>query len=68
MARHGESELIDNFIIELQPYLALIDQAVGILLDSYVDQLPSNDLFQAAYDGTVATLRASGSDSADGPT
>lgn len=39
---------------------ALIDQAVGILLDSYVDPLPSNDLFQAAYDGTVATLRASG--------
>src|ERR1700754_4157952 len=28
MAKHGESELIDNFIMELQPYLALIDQAV----------------------------------------
>ena len=28
MAKHGESELIDNFITELQPYLALIDQAV----------------------------------------
>ncbi len=31
MAVHGESELIDNFIVELQPYLALIDQAVGEL-------------------------------------
>jgi carboxyl-terminal processing protease len=39
---------------------ALIDQAVGILLDSYVDQLQSSDLFQAAYTGAVATLRASG--------
>jgi len=28
MAIHGESELIDNFIMELQPYLALIDQGV----------------------------------------
>ncbi|HEX5165959.1 MAG TPA: Hpt domain-containing protein, partial [Thermomicrobiales bacterium] len=28
MAKHGESELIENFITELQPYLALIDQAV----------------------------------------
>jgi|GEM_PF-611968 len=31
MAIHGESELIDNFIIELQPYLVLIDQAVAAL-------------------------------------
>ena len=28
MAKYGESELIDNFIVELQPYLALIAQGV----------------------------------------
>lgn len=37
MARHGESELIDNVIMELQPYLALIDQAVEELARSAPD-------------------------------
>ena len=39
---------------------ALIEQAIGYLLDHYVDSLPSNDLFSAAYNGAVATLTASG--------
>ncbi len=39
---------------------ALVDQAIGELLDNYVDKLQSNTLYQYAYDGAVATLRASG--------
>lgn len=39
---------------------ALIEQAVGYLLDQYVDPLATNTLYAAAYDGAVATLRASG--------
>ncbi len=39
---------------------ALIEQAIGYLLDRYVDALPTNDLYGAAYSGAVATLRASG--------
>jgi carboxyl-terminal processing protease len=39
---------------------ALVDQAIGELIDNYVDKLQSNTLYQFAYDGAVATLRASG--------
>ncbi|HEY8600371.1 MAG TPA: S41 family peptidase [Thermomicrobiales bacterium] len=39
---------------------ALIEQAIGYLLDHYVDVLPSNTLFGAAYNGAIATLTASG--------
>jgi carboxyl-terminal processing protease len=39
---------------------ALVDQAIGEILDNYVDKLQSNDLYQSAYDGAVATLKASG--------
>jgi len=39
---------------------ALIEQAVGYLLDQYVDPLATSTLYAAAYDGAVATLRASG--------
>jgi len=39
---------------------ALIEQAIGEILDNYVDKLQSNALYQNAYDGAVATLRASG--------
>src|SRR3954471_3426365 len=39
---------------------ALIEQAVGDLLDNYVNSLQSNALYQAAYDGAVGTLRESG--------
>ncbi len=39
---------------------ALIEQAVGYLLDQYVDPPQSSELYRAAYDGAVATLRASG--------
>jgi carboxyl-terminal processing protease len=39
---------------------ALIEQAVGDLLDNYVNPLQSNALYQAAYDGAVGTLRESG--------
>lgn len=39
---------------------ALIEQAVGYLLDGYVDRPKSGPLYQAAYDGAVAALRAAG--------
>lgn len=39
---------------------ALIDQAIGHLLDHYVDTLPTQTLYGAAYTGAVATLQASG--------
>lgn len=39
---------------------ALIEQAIGYLLDQYVDPLPADELYGAAYTGAVATLRASG--------
>lgn len=39
---------------------ALIDQAIGELLDNYVNPLKSDMLFQTAFDGAVATLRESG--------
>lgn len=39
---------------------ALVDQAIGEIIDNYVDKLQSNDLYRYAYDGAVATLRASG--------
>lgn len=39
---------------------ALIEQAIGDILDNYVDKLQPNTLYQAAYNGAVATLRASG--------
>lgn len=39
---------------------ALIEQAIGYLLDQYVDPLSTSDLYGAAYAGAVATLRASG--------
>jgi len=39
---------------------ALIDQGIGDIIDNYVDKLQSNDLYRYAYDGAVATLRASG--------
>jgi len=46
---------------------ALIEQAVGYLLDQYVDPLATNALYAAAYDGAVATLRASGKDPQTNP-
>jgi carboxyl-terminal processing protease len=39
---------------------ALVDQAVGYLLDYYVDELDSNTLYQTAYSGTVAALNGFG--------
>lgn len=39
---------------------ALIEQAIGYLLDHYVDELDSAALYQSAYDGTVATLKGLG--------
>ncbi len=39
---------------------ALIEQAIGNLLDHYVDPLQSNTLYTTAYDGAVGTLRESG--------
>ena len=39
---------------------ALIEQGIGEILDKYVDRLKPNDLYRAAYDGAVATLKASG--------
>ncbi|MFN8514687.1 MAG: PDZ domain-containing protein, partial [Thermomicrobiales bacterium] len=39
---------------------ALIEQMVNEVLDNYVDKIDSGMLYQTAYDGTVATLRASG--------
>ena len=39
---------------------ALIEQTVNSLLDNYVDPVQSGVLYQTAYDGAVATLRASG--------
>jgi carboxyl-terminal processing protease len=39
---------------------ALIDQALGYLISSYVDDLASGMLYQTAYDGAVAALRALG--------
>ncbi len=39
---------------------ALIEQAIGDLLDHYVDPLPTQPLYGAAYNGAVASLRASG--------
>lgn len=39
---------------------ALIEQAIGYLLDQYVDPLATSTLYAAAYDGAVATLHASG--------
>jgi carboxyl-terminal processing protease len=39
---------------------ALIEQAIGELLENYVDDLRSDVLYRTAYDGAVATLRASG--------
>ncbi|MFN8537447.1 MAG: PDZ domain-containing protein [Thermomicrobiales bacterium] len=39
---------------------ALIEQAVGYLLADYVDPLASGMLYQTAYDGAVAALRAAG--------
>jgi carboxyl-terminal processing protease len=39
---------------------ALIEQGVGLLLERYVDPLNTADLYGAAYDGAVETLRASG--------
>ena len=46
---------------------ALIEQAIGYLLDQYVDPLVTSTLYAAAYDGTVATLRASGKESQANP-
>ncbi|MDP9373329.1 MAG: S41 family peptidase, partial [Chloroflexota bacterium] len=39
---------------------ALVAQSVDLLLDHYVDPLDRGDLYGAAYDQAVATLRASG--------
>ncbi|MDP9373330.1 MAG: S41 family peptidase [Chloroflexota bacterium] len=39
---------------------ALVEQAVAAVLDHYVDPLNSGDLFGAAYDGALETLRAAG--------
>jgi carboxyl-terminal processing protease len=39
---------------------ALVEQAVGYLLDYYVDELDSNTLYQTAYSGTVAALNSFG--------
>jgi carboxyl-terminal processing protease len=39
---------------------ALIEEAVNNILDNYVDPIQSGLLYQTAYDGAVATLRASG--------
>ncbi len=39
---------------------ALIEQTVNSLLDNYVDPVQSGVLYQTAYDGALATLRASG--------
>jgi carboxyl-terminal processing protease len=39
---------------------ALIEEAVNEILDNYVDPVQSGMLYQTAYDGAVATLRASG--------
>jgi carboxyl-terminal processing protease len=40
--------------------VALIEQAIGYLLDHYVDSLPTQTLYGAAYSGAVASLQASG--------
>jgi len=40
--------------------VALVGQAVTLLIDHYVDPLNSGELYGAAYDGAVAALRASG--------
>ena len=40
--------------------VALVQQAVDLLLDRYVNPLTSADLYGVAYDGMVAELRASG--------
>jgi carboxyl-terminal processing protease len=39
---------------------ALIEEMVNEVLDNYVDPVQSGMLYQTAYDGAVATLRASG--------
>lgn len=48
---------------------ALIEQAVNDVLDNYVEPVQSGMLYQTAYDGAAATLRASGlSPQAQSPT
>lgn len=39
---------------------ALVEQAIGLVLDHYVDSLQVGLLYQAAYAGALATLQASG--------
>jgi carboxyl-terminal processing protease len=39
---------------------ALIEEAINEILDNYVDPVESGTLYQTAYDGALATLRASG--------
>lgn len=39
---------------------ALVEEMVNEVLDNYVDPIQSGMLYQTAYDGAVATLRASG--------
>lgn len=39
---------------------ALVEQAVGYLLDNYVDELDSSTLYQTAYNGAVAALASFG--------
>ncbi len=39
---------------------ALVEQAIGVLFDRYVDKLDSKQTYTTAYNGAVETLRASG--------
>jgi carboxyl-terminal processing protease len=48
--------------------VALVEQAVGLILDNYVDALQSGSLYEAAYRGAAATLSSTGATPQPAPT